>query len=101
MTFDRWQETSVTRDHIKPKAFGGSDNWENLVAACHKCNQLRGTMDAERFHYLLVCGKLRKLYKEARFKKLHFEHRALKKAKESAEDAWAYIDRMKRLGIQT
>ena len=33
---------SMTIDHIIPKKKGGKDTWENLVAACSKCNTKKG-----------------------------------------------------------
>jgi 5-methylcytosine-specific restriction endonuclease McrA len=35
-------DLTLTIDHIIPKARGGSDTWENLVAACVKCNNKKG-----------------------------------------------------------
>jgi 5-methylcytosine-specific restriction endonuclease McrA len=32
----------LTIDHIIPKASGGKDSWDNLVAACRSCNQKKG-----------------------------------------------------------
>lgn len=32
----------LTRDHIVPKSQGGLDVWENVVAACRRCNQFKG-----------------------------------------------------------
>ncbi len=32
-------------DHIKPRGSGGSDEEDNLVAACRTCNQLKGDAD--------------------------------------------------------
>ena len=32
----------LTIDHIVPKARGGKDSWDNLVAACRSCNQKKG-----------------------------------------------------------
>ena len=29
----------LTMDHVLPKSRGGKNTWENLVAACMKCNQ--------------------------------------------------------------
>lgn len=31
-------KTNLTVDHVIPKSRGGGTNWENLVAACRKCN---------------------------------------------------------------
>lgn len=28
----------LTRDHVLPKSRGGKDRWENVVAACRRCN---------------------------------------------------------------
>ncbi|MFA4923665.1 MAG: HNH endonuclease, partial [Ignavibacteriaceae bacterium] len=32
----------LTIDHIVPKAKGGVDSWENLIAACTICNNKKG-----------------------------------------------------------
>jgi 5-methylcytosine-specific restriction endonuclease McrA len=32
----------MTADHILPKALGGDESWENLVCACHECNNKKG-----------------------------------------------------------
>ena len=36
-------------DHIVPHSRGGSDRSDNLVAACHDCNQLKGNRTATKF----------------------------------------------------
>jgi 5-methylcytosine-specific restriction endonuclease McrA len=33
----------LTLDHVIPKMRGGIDSWENLVAACVKCNNKKGS----------------------------------------------------------
>ncbi len=33
---------SLTRDHVVPKSLGGADEWENVVAACKRCNHHKG-----------------------------------------------------------
>ena len=30
-----------TIDHVQPRSRGGADSWENLVAACLRCNNLK------------------------------------------------------------
>ncbi len=30
--------TATSIDHVIPRSRGGGHNWENVVAACHKCN---------------------------------------------------------------
>jgi len=33
---------ATTIDHVMPRSRGGKDTWENLVACCLKCNNLKG-----------------------------------------------------------
>jgi 5-methylcytosine-specific restriction endonuclease McrA len=33
---------ATTIDHVLPKSRGGADSWENLVACCLKCNNIKG-----------------------------------------------------------
>ena len=35
-------EVPLTVDHVIPRARGGQDTWENLVAACVRCNNKKG-----------------------------------------------------------
>lgn len=35
-------DITLTIDHIIPKSRGGQDVWENLVAACVRCNNSKG-----------------------------------------------------------
>ena len=37
----------MTVDHVIPKTRGGEDSWENLVAACVKCNNGKGNRTPE------------------------------------------------------
>lgn len=32
----------LSRDHVHPSSRGGLDVWENVVAACKRCNQFKG-----------------------------------------------------------
>lgn len=32
----------LSRDHVQPSSRGGLDKWENVVAACKRCNQRKG-----------------------------------------------------------
>lgn len=34
-------EASMTLDHVIPKSRGGTSSWDNLVAACNKCNLVK------------------------------------------------------------
>ncbi|MDJ0319387.1 HNH endonuclease [Pseudarthrobacter sp. PS3-L1] len=35
-------KTAHTIDHVHPRSRGGADSWENLVAACLRCNNAKG-----------------------------------------------------------
>lgn len=37
-----FSSAQLTRDHILPSSRGGRDAWENVVAACRRCNQHKG-----------------------------------------------------------
>lgn len=34
-------DRATTRDHIQPRSRGGLDSWENLIAACVACNNVK------------------------------------------------------------
>lgn len=40
-------KNSLTVDHVIPKSKGGSNTWENLVAACITCNNRKGSKTLE------------------------------------------------------
>lgn len=57
----------LTIDHVKPKSKGGPNQWDNVVAACYRCNlkkRDRTPMDANM--------PLKGLYKERSPKKPHY-----------------------------
>ena len=35
-------DEDLTFDHVIPRSRGGADSWENLVACCLRCNNLKG-----------------------------------------------------------
>jgi 5-methylcytosine-specific restriction endonuclease McrA len=37
----------LTVDHMMPRSRGGSHGWENLVTACMRCNQKKGSLTPE------------------------------------------------------
>jgi len=43
------KHNSVTREHIVPKSQGGSEDRDNIAAACNRCNSQRGTLSVEEF----------------------------------------------------
>jgi 5-methylcytosine-specific restriction endonuclease McrA len=38
----RYKGEQLTLDHVIPRSRGGGDTWENLVAACVRCNVKKG-----------------------------------------------------------
>jgi 5-methylcytosine-specific restriction endonuclease McrA len=49
----------MTVDHIVPRLRGGEDTWENLVCACHHCNNLKGNRTPEEARMALL-GRARR-----------------------------------------
>lgn len=49
--------TMATFDHIIPRSRGGDRSAANGVAACMRCNQARGTLNYERFKYLVELNR--------------------------------------------
>lgn len=51
--FSRYaNQGTATLDHVIPRYSGGEDSEENLVAACHKCNNDKGCMSLAEFRAL-------------------------------------------------
>lgn len=92
MTFDMHRDTSVTRDHVVPRVFNGQTVWENLVAACNKCNGLRGNMEAYHFYALIVAGDQRRLWFARVREHDRLGRRFVQKAVKDVQVAWLYID---------
>lgn len=44
---------AATKDHVIPRAYGGATTYENMVAACLQCNNLRGEIDAVTFYNIM------------------------------------------------
>lgn len=58
-TSEKVPENSVTLDHIVPTCRGGADDLDNVVAACRRCNLLKGSMTAEEFVARINCDEPR------------------------------------------
>ena len=43
------KDNPLTLDHIVPKATGGTDRPDNIVAACRRCNYAKGDLPVEQF----------------------------------------------------
>lgn len=48
------QTKKLTIDHIIPKHVGGGHSWENLVAACPRCNHRKGGRTPQQAHMKLL-----------------------------------------------
>ncbi|MAT52466.1 MAG: HNH endonuclease [Porticoccaceae bacterium] len=51
---NRFHSKQLTRDHIVPLSRGGLDRWENVVAACRRCNQHKADRLLEEISMQLV-----------------------------------------------
>lgn len=45
---------ALTRDHVVPLSRGGDDRWENVVTACRRCNQHKGSRQLEDIGWELL-----------------------------------------------
>lgn len=52
-TYQRQPADMATEDHIRPKCEGGSDEMENLLLACFRCNNDRGNVPMGVFRTLM------------------------------------------------
>lgn len=55
-------------DHKIPLSQGGGNSFENVVICCHRCNIVKGTMDAETYEDLLYC--IRKIRTDEQVEKM-------------------------------
>lgn len=46
-------KSASTIDHILPRSRGGKDSWENLVACCLKCNNLKSDRTPQEMNWTL------------------------------------------------
>ena len=46
--------SALTLDHVMPRSRGGKNTWTNLVAACKKCNQKKGSQTPEEAGMKLI-----------------------------------------------
>src|SRR5690606_15187008 len=49
-----FEASELTRDHIVPTSRGGVDRWENVVAACRRCNQRKADALPEEANMELI-----------------------------------------------
>ena len=46
-------KAASTIDHILPRSRGGADSWENLVACCLRCNNMKGDRTPQEMSWVL------------------------------------------------
>lgn len=46
-------KSATTIDHVLPRSRGGVDSWENLVACCLRCNNVKGDRTPAEMHWEL------------------------------------------------
>ena len=46
-------KSANTIDHVTPKSRGGAESWENLVACCFKCNNIKSDRTAQEMGWRL------------------------------------------------
>ena len=51
---DEFESNDLTRDHVYPKARGGTNAWENSVTACKSCNHRKACRTPEEAKMLLI-----------------------------------------------
>jgi len=52
--YERFPEGELTLDHVKPVVRGGKKTWENIVAACIRCNQRKSDRSLEEVGFKLL-----------------------------------------------
>ncbi|NJN52944.1 MAG: HNH endonuclease [Gammaproteobacteria bacterium] len=49
-----FSDGDLTRDHVVPRSRGGRDTWDNVVAACRRCNHRKGSRLAHECNLELI-----------------------------------------------
>lgn len=62
---------NLTRDHIQPRSRGGADTWENVVAACQRCNSMKADRTPEEAGMALLAIPFRPNIFEAMYLAQH------------------------------
>lgn len=55
----QFPRAELTRDHLLPTSRGGTDRWENVVAACRRCNWQKDNRTPEEAHMPLLAVPFR------------------------------------------
>lgn len=51
---DEFEGSELTRDHVHPRARGGTNDWVNSVTSCKSCNHRKGCKTPEEANMLLI-----------------------------------------------
>jgi 5-methylcytosine-specific restriction endonuclease McrA len=43
-----FHKRDLSRDHVRPRRFGGEDHWNNVVTACKRCNNVKADRTPEQ-----------------------------------------------------
>ena len=57
-----YAKAELTVDHVVPRSRGGEHAWENVVAACLRCNQRKGDRTPEEASMSLLAKPMRPRY---------------------------------------
>lgn len=68
---NKFTQAELTRDHVTPRSKGGLDIWENVVAACHRCNHHKADRTPEQADMELLAVPFRPNIFEAMFLAQH------------------------------
>jgi 5-methylcytosine-specific restriction endonuclease McrA len=55
----KFSSSELTLDHVIPKSRGGEKRWNNIVAACRKCNQAKGNKTPKESNMLPINKPIR------------------------------------------
>lgn len=83
-TDDPEHEDAASIDHYVPRASGGTNKWENLVAACRLCNNSRGAMPAKMYLQIIIWKGRRKAAHANRVRSRIQRRQALERIAEQA-----------------
>jgi 5-methylcytosine-specific restriction endonuclease McrA len=60
----RFSPSQLSRDHVRPLYQGGQDNWNNVVAACRRCNNAKASCTPEQAKMQLLAVPFTPTYAE-------------------------------------
>ena len=60
----RFASSALSRDHVRPFCQGGRDVWNNVVAACRRCNNLKASKTPEQAGLQLIAVPFTPTYAE-------------------------------------